>query len=34
MTWGGFEVSFSEPGRNASRFVELTMVSRDGRFIR
>ena len=31
---GGFEVSFSEPGRNASRFVELTMVSRDGRFIR
>ena len=31
---GGFEVNFSEPGRNASRFVELTMVSRDGRFIR
>lgn len=31
---GGFEVSFSEPGRNASRFVELTMVGRDGRFIR
>lgn len=31
---GGFEVSFSEPGRNASRFVELTMVGRDGKFIR
>lgn len=31
---GGFEVSFSEPGRSASRFVELTMVGRDGRFIR
>jgi branched-chain amino acid transport system substrate-binding protein len=31
---GGFEVNFTEPGRNASRFVELTMVGRDGRFIR
>ena len=31
---GGFEVNFSEPGRNASRFVELTMVGREGRFIR
>ncbi len=31
---GGFEASFTEPGRNASRFVELTMVGRDGRFIR
>lgn len=31
---GGFEVGFSEPGKNASRFVELTMVGRDGRFIR
>lgn len=31
---GGFEASFSEPGKNASRFVELTMVGRDGRFIR
>lgn len=31
---GGFEVGFSEPGRNASRFVELTMVGRDGKFIR
>jgi ABC-type branched-subunit amino acid transport system substrate-binding protein len=31
---GGFEVSASTPERNASRFVELTLVSRDGRFIR
>jgi branched-chain amino acid transport system substrate-binding protein len=31
---GGFEVGFSEPGRNASRFVELTMVARDGRLVR
>lgn len=31
---GGFEVGFTEPGRNASRFVELTMVGRDGRFVR
>jgi branched-chain amino acid transport system substrate-binding protein len=31
---GGFDVHFSAPGRNASRFVELTMVGRGGRFIR
>lgn len=31
---GGFQVGFSEPGRGASRFVELTMVGRDGRFVR
>lgn len=31
---GGFEVSFTEPVRSASRFVELTMVSGGGRFIR
>jgi branched-chain amino acid transport system substrate-binding protein len=31
---GGFEISFSEPGKNASRYVELTMVGKDGRFIR
>ena len=31
---GGFEVNFSEPGRSASRFVELTMVTRGGKFIR
>jgi branched-chain amino acid transport system substrate-binding protein len=31
---GGFEVSFTEGAPNASRFVELTMVGRDGRLIR
>jgi len=31
---GGFEVSATVPERNASRFVELTLISRDGRFIR
>ncbi|MEJ7686631.1 MAG: ABC transporter substrate-binding protein [Variovorax sp.] len=31
---GGFEVNFTEPGKSASRFVDLTMVGRDGRFIR
>lgn len=31
---GGFDIHFSEAARNASRFVELTMVSRDGRLIR
>ncbi|OOG45038.1 ABC transporter substrate-binding protein [Polaromonas sp. A23] len=31
---GGFELSFTDSATNASRFVELTMVSRDGRFIR
>ncbi|MFP5467588.1 MAG: ABC transporter substrate-binding protein [Gammaproteobacteria bacterium] len=31
---GGFEASFSQPGTSASRFVELTMVGRDGRFLR
>lgn len=31
---GGFEVSFSDSATSASRFVELTMVSREGRFIR
>ena len=31
---GGFEVSFNESAPNASRFVELTMVGRDGRLIR
>ena len=31
---GGFEISASTPDRNASRFVELTLVGRDGRFIR
>ncbi|MFN4119795.1 ABC transporter substrate-binding protein [Acidovorax sp.] len=31
---GGFEINASTPERNASRFVELTLVGRDGRFIR
>ena len=31
---GGFEVSFTDSAKSASRFVELNMVSRDGRFIR
>lgn len=31
---GGFEVSFTDGAPNASRFVELTMVGRDGRLIR
>lgn len=31
---GGFEIAASAPERSASRFVELTLVGRDGRFIR
>jgi ABC-type branched-subunit amino acid transport system substrate-binding protein len=31
---GGFELDFQQPGRNASRFVELTMIGRGGKFIR
>ena len=31
---GGFELNFQQPGRNASRFVELTMIGRGGKFIR
>ncbi len=31
---GGFEVGFTDSARSASRFVELTMVSGQGRFIR
>lgn len=31
---GGFEVSFTQSGQNASRLVDLTMVARDGRFLR
>lgn len=31
---GGFETSFTEPGRGASAFVELTMVGRNGRLLR
>lgn len=31
---GGFEVNATTPERNASRFVELTLVGRDGKFVR
>lgn len=31
---GGFEINASTPDRNASRFVELTLVGREGRFLR
>lgn len=31
---GGFELNFQQPGRNASRFIELTMIGRAGKFIR
>jgi ABC-type branched-subunit amino acid transport system substrate-binding protein len=31
---GGFEVGFTEPGKNASQFVEITLISRSGKFIR
>jgi len=31
---GGFDINASTPERNASRFVELTLVGRDGRFLR
>ena len=31
---GGFELNFDQPGRNASRFIELTMIGSGGRFIR
>lgn len=31
---GGFEIGFTEPGQNASKFVELTMVGAGGRLVR
>lgn len=31
---GGFKVSFTEPGRNASSYIDITMVQRGGRFLR
>jgi branched-chain amino acid transport system substrate-binding protein len=31
---GGYEVNFDQPGRNASRFVELAMIGHAGKFIR
>jgi branched-chain amino acid transport system substrate-binding protein len=33
MDIGGFDVAFSEPGKGASHFVELTMLGRGGRFV-
>jgi branched-chain amino acid transport system substrate-binding protein len=30
----GFEINFTEPSRGASRFVELTIIGRDGRLVR
>ncbi len=30
---GGFSLGFDAPGRGASRFVDLTLIARDGRFI-
>lgn len=31
---GGFEVGFTQPGRNASSFVELVMIGKEGRIVR
>jgi branched-chain amino acid transport system substrate-binding protein len=31
---GGFEIHATTPGQNASRFVELTVVNRNGKFVR
>lgn len=31
---GGFEINATTPERNASRFLELTLIGRDGRFLR
>ncbi len=31
---GGFEINATAPEPNASRFVELTLVNREGRFVR
>ncbi|MBC5764078.1 ABC transporter substrate-binding protein [Ramlibacter albus] len=31
---GGFEIGFTEPGQNASKFVELTMVGPGGKLVR
>jgi branched-chain amino acid transport system substrate-binding protein len=34
LNLGGFNINFTEPGKNASRFVELTMVGKNVRFVR
>lgn len=31
---GGFEVGFERPGRSASKFIELTLIGRSGKFVR
>lgn len=31
---GGFKVGFSEPGRSASRYIDMSMVQRGGKFLR
>ncbi|NDY93668.1 ABC transporter substrate-binding protein [Ideonella sp. TBM-1] len=31
---GGMDLRFAEPGQSASRYVELTIIGRDGRFVR
>jgi len=31
---GGYEISFEKPGRSASKFIELTLIGRSGKFIR
>jgi ABC-type branched-subunit amino acid transport system substrate-binding protein len=31
---GGFDVRFTEPGKGGSRFIELTLVGKDGRFVK
>ncbi|QTD44938.1 ABC transporter substrate-binding protein [Ottowia testudinis] len=34
LNLGGFDVGFTSPGDNASRFVELTMIGRGGKFVK
>jgi ABC-type branched-subunit amino acid transport system substrate-binding protein len=31
---GGYEINFEKPGRSASKFIELTLIGRSGKFIR
>lgn len=33
LNLGGFDISFDKPGRNASQFIDLTLVATGGRFI-
>ena len=34
LDFGGFKVGFTPSSRTGSEFVDLTMISRDGKFIR